>query len=591
VAIVAFGLRFLHIRALAGAPIFAVLLGDSKRYAEWGAEIARGDWLGSGAFYQAPFYPYLLGAIFTIFGESIEVVRVAQALAGTVACVLVAMAGRIVFDWRTGLLAGLLLAIYPPAIFFDGHIQKASIDLLLMAMVVFAIAHYQADERRRWLIVLGVSLGCFMLNRENARALYPVLVVWLVWWHRSLTVTRRVQLIAVFTAGVLAAIAPVALRNYYVAGDLLLSTSQLGSNFYIGNHQGATGIYEPLLADRGSVQFEQEDATRLASEMAGRTLSPGEVSNFWLSLAVKEIRADVGGWLRLMGRKLLLSVNAIESMDTESQEFHAAYSSTLRLLLPLTFGILFPLAIVGVVVTPDLRRVAVLCAIGLMFIGSVVIFFVLARYRHPVVAILVLFAAAAVTHAARAWRQRSRGVLVGIAVATAVAIVVNRPIHSTTDETNRNFGTELVRLGRTRDAIPFLVKAVEQLPNDPAVRRDLALAYLKGGEPSTAMREYATVVRLEPDSVANYRELGTAAQAAGDASAARDAYVRGLSVSGKNPEEAVRLHVLIAALDVAEGKPQDAIASLERASALARANGQLATANDIELTIQSVRRK
>ena len=308
VALLAFVVRFVHIRALANTPVFAVLLGDSKRYVEWGAEIAGGNWIGSGAFYQAPLYPYFLGVLFSVFGESIDVIRVAQAIAGTVSCVLVAIAGRYCFDWRTGLIAGLALALYPPAIFFDGHIQKASLDLLLMCAVILAVEKYQVDARARWLVVLGIALGCLTLNRENARVLYPVLVLWLWLWHRDRTLKQRLAPIGVFTLAAIIAIMPVALRNYAVAGELLISTSQLGSNFYIGNHAGASGVYEPLLPERGSVVYEQEDAVRLASEAMGRALSPSEVSRYWLDRALADIRHDVAGWMRLMFRKTLLSV-------------------------------------------------------------------------------------------------------------------------------------------------------------------------------------------------------------------------------------------------------------------------------------------
>jgi len=40
----------------------------------------------------------------------------------------------------------------------------------------------------------------------------------------------------------------------------LLSTSQLGPNFYIGNRVGASGAYDPLVPGRGNVKFEREDA-------------------------------------------------------------------------------------------------------------------------------------------------------------------------------------------------------------------------------------------------------------------------------------------------------------------------------------------
>ncbi|MGH9383446.1 MAG: glycosyltransferase family 39 protein [Vicinamibacterales bacterium] len=625
-AVLAGALRLIHIRALSKAPVFSVLLGDSKRYVEWASEIAGGNWLGSGAFYQAPLYPYVLATIFSVFGESIEIIRIAQALAGGLACVLVAVAGRWFFNWQTGLAAGVALAAYPPAIFFDGHIQKSSLDVLLMAAAIVAVAKYQSDAKSRSLILLGLSLGCLTINRENARVFYPLLVAWLLVRNRDAALKHRLQTIAVFSLAALVPIAPVAIRNYHVAGELLVSTSQLGSNFYIGNHQGASGVYEPLVPDRASVIYEQEDAVRLATTAVGRPLSASEVSNYWFVRTVDEIRRDPGGWTRLMFRKLLLSVNAVETMDTESIEFHTSYSPVLRALAPITFGVVLPLAVAGIVLTvADFRRLAVLYGIGLVFIGSVVLFFVLARYRYPVVPVVMLLAGAAIAGAGDAWRRRPRRLMVATSCAIAIAIVVNRPIRATSEESYANFGAELLRLERPYEAIPLLVKAVELLPNAATVHRDLALAHLKGGDPASAAREYATSARLEPDDPANHRELAVAAEAAGDRTTAlnglreaarlepsnvstqtklgdllvrlgkpveaRVVYERALLSAGANPQETVGLQVRIASLDVNDGRFPEALRRLEGAAAMARSSGQTALASDAEATIQALRRR
>lgn len=401
-AMVAWIVRFIHATALSSAPVFAILLGDSKRYIEWASEIAAGDWLGTAVFYQAPFYPYVLAAAFTVFGVSIDLVRVLQALAGALACVLVAMAGRRFFDWKVGLAAGACLALYAPAIFFDGLIQKASVDLFLMAGVIFGAGEYVSSRRDRW-------------------------------------------------------------------------------------------------PERGSVAFEQQDAVRLATEAIGRPLSPSEVSDYWLAKALDDIRREPAAWARLMGRKLRLAFNTVEAMDTESMEFHATYSPMLRTLSPLTFGLLLPLAVLGIAVTAShFRRLAVLYGIGIVFMGSIALFFVLARYRYPVVAVLVLFAAAGLVQLRTAWRLRRRQTVVGVGCAVAVALVVNRPMRTSPDDTYANFGTELLRLDQPREAMPFLLKAVELVPNDPTAHRDLALAHLKSGDAASAAREYTRVVQLEP---------------------------------------------------------------------------------------------
>ncbi len=57
----ALAIRLLHVWQIRRAPFFSVLMGDARAYDEWAQQIAHGDWLGRGVFYQAPLYPYLLG--------------------------------------------------------------------------------------------------------------------------------------------------------------------------------------------------------------------------------------------------------------------------------------------------------------------------------------------------------------------------------------------------------------------------------------------------------------------------------------------------------------------------------------------------
>ena len=83
-------------------------------------------------------------------------------------------------------------------------------------------------------------------------------------------------------------------------------------------------------------------------------------------------------------------------IDTESQESHAEWSWPLRLLGPIAhFGVLVPLAVIGLWLTwPDRRRLWVLYAIAATFAITTIAFYVFARYRFPLVPLLVLFAGA-----------------------------------------------------------------------------------------------------------------------------------------------------------------------------------------------------
>jgi hypothetical protein len=166
---------------------------------------------------------------------------------------------------------------------------------------------------------------------------------------------------------------PVAARNLAAGGELHLTTAQLGPNLYIGNHAGASGSYEPLVPGHGSARDERADATRVAEEAIGRPLGPGEVSGYWTPRALSYIRSQPGNWLTLMARKTALA------------------------LTPFSFGVLLALAAGGTVLTaPRAKRLGLLYGIGLAYLASVVLFYVVGRYRFPLVPILLLLAAGGV---------------------------------------------------------------------------------------------------------------------------------------------------------------------------------------------------
>src|SRR5258708_7885864 len=144
-----------------------------------------------------------------------------------------------------------------------------------------------------------------------------------------------------------------------------------------------------------------------------------------------------------MARKVALLGNATEMLDTESQEAHAEYSLPLRVLgLAGHFGVLVPLAVLGVVVTwPMRRQLWILYAMTIAYAASVVFFYVFARYRYPLVPMLILFAAAGLTDMAALFTTertddqpgafRGRALWTAAAVAGA-AIFCNWPMLSTT---------------------------------------------------------------------------------------------------------------------------------------------------------------
>ena len=549
---VALAVRLLHAWLLSRSPYFDALMGDARGYDEWARRIAGGDWVGTEVFYQAPLYPYFLGVLYSLFGHSLMAVRLVQAVVGAGSAALLGLAGHRLFSRRVGQIAGIALALYAPAIFFDALLQKSVLDLFFIALALWLIARIVDqpnrvlpesspegghDDRRHapgapegaheigndtgrrridWLL-LGLAMGAMSLTRENALVFIGVILVWAVvpagragraGGAGRTALGTRLRAAAVFLIGLAVVLLPVAARNYAVGGGFYLTTSQFGPNFYIGNNPQADGTYASLRFGRGAPEYERIDATELAEHALKRTLTPAEVSGYWTDRALTFITSEPGAWLTLMGRKVLLLVNATEMIDTEAQESHADWSWVLRGLGWVGhLGILAPLALVGlVVVWPERRRLWVLYVMLAAYAASVVIFYVFARYRLPLVPLLLLFAAAGVPQWTT-WVTQADGrstALLGTAV-VAVAVFCNWPMLST----------------------PLMMAISET---------NLAGALQTEGKLNEAASHYQRAIELQPDYAPAFNNLGVLQRAAGQIDAAIATYTQALALKGDYPD-------------------------------------------------------
>ena len=131
--------RGLHVWQLQGSLVLDTIMGDARSYDSWARQIAAGDWLGNEVFYQAPLYPYFLAILYGSIGDEPLLVRGLQALVGAGSCALLALAGWRFFSKPVGIAAGLLLAVYAPAIFADTTIQKSVLDLFLLCLALWIL--------------------------------------------------------------------------------------------------------------------------------------------------------------------------------------------------------------------------------------------------------------------------------------------------------------------------------------------------------------------------------------------------------------------------------------------------------------------
>jgi len=525
-------------------PTVRHLVGDAAEYFAWAQRIAGGDWLGSEGFYQAPLYPYVLAVGFTAFGESVWTIRLLQAVWGALACGFVCVGAGRLFGRRVGITAGWMLAMYAPAVYFDGIVQKASLTGLLVCALVAAIAWTARTPAWYALTATGLLAGLLSITRENAMVWIAVLAVW-AWRLPNANcqlpiATRRhvapTTATCVLILGAALVLFPVALRNRWVSGEWSVSTFQAGPNFYIGNHRGADGRYRPLVRGHETPAFERRDATALAQQATGRPLSQREVSRYWMGKAWAEIRGDWAGWLKLMGRKVLIVINRYEIADAESYYVYRESSMVLWALGGVWhFGVLLPLAAIGLMATwSERRRLWVLQGMMATMAAAVASFYVLARYRYPIALLLVPFAAAGVVHLWDAWKRRD---YVRCGAPALVALLAGILVNVSVQDERRldamawmNVGVALAESGDLPGAESYFQRAVADQPSSAEAHNNLAQALALRGAFAEAVEHYGAALSIEPNLIGAHYNLGVALEQIGRREEAQGAFARALQL-------------------------------------------------------------
>lgn len=527
VLVLAAVLRFAHVSALASTPFFDHLGLDPLVYDEWGQRIAAGDWLGNRIYYQDPLYPYFLGVLYSLFGRDLMLLYTVQVGFGVATCALVAMLGRRVFDAATGNLAALMTALFLPSIFYEVQVEKTFLSVFLVA--AFLVLALDRTAARR--AAAGFVLAAASLTRANLILFIPLGVAAML-FERDAAAGRRgvaaprfdftawpgraaLRRAAAFLGGCALVLAPVAIRNYAVEGQWVLTTSQAGQNFYIGNNPlNTTGSYIVPPSIRPDPRYEEMDFRAEAERRTGRKLTAGEVSDWWWQESFRHMRSDPYFASMMMLRKLLVFWNDYEIPDNLNMYLLERWSWVMRLPLP-GFGALAAFAFLGAIVSWQRRtEVRALVAFTAVYCASVVAFFVFSRYRIQVVPVLAVLAAhgslwLASQAAARRWDSAAGGVAAVVLAGwfclsshewndhdRAIAISLN------------NLAALYIEMGRQDDAIRCYEEAVALSPEGVVgAIRALGDHYLKAGDLGKAEGYMRQVVTIKPESRMGWNAL------------------------------------------------------------------------------------
>jgi tetratricopeptide (TPR) repeat protein len=555
ILIFAAALRIAHLLALRHLPLFDNLILDSQFYDGVAQRIAAGDWLnGDHVFYTDPLYPYVVALIYRFVGHDVLVVRLFQVTLGVMTCGLVAVIGRRVGGKTVGNLAALMLAVYKPAIFQEVEFEKTALGVFLITLsLMFAMRKsFKAH------LAAGICLGLASLARGNMLMMAPIGALYFLTMP---TISKRAvspaphvgiqmkdRLIgqpglsaAVFLLGFFVALGPIIWRNYWVSGELILTTYQAGANFYTGNNPAnGTGVFQNVPFVRPQTIYEENDFKAEAEARSGRRLSPSEVSSFWFKEGLKHITAHPGFAARVIYQKFALFWSDYEVTDAWDMYFLRRYSPVMAMPL-LGMGLLLPLAVLGVLVGfRKSRDIRLLTGYVIVYSISVIIFFVFSRYRIYVVPALAVLAASPLSTfhhlvLTRDWRRVFTFAMIAVLIAVfsffgvrsfllvdkngtqsfinladlyidkgdfpeAERLLQEAPANSRTDRAARLHALGWLRLktGDYMNAIDFFDRCIQEDPEWPNAFYHLGLAYEKMGMWDKAEKAYEMQLRIIP---------------------------------------------------------------------------------------------
>ena len=470
-----------------GALFFRYPLVDAATYYYQALGILQGQ-TTSGAFWQPPGYAYLLAAFCGLGGGNVAIVRVLQALLlAPLAAVLLWRISRRVLSPRWACCAAMAASLTGPLLFYYSQLLPAApAAVLVLAVLLLTLQAMEHPSAYRWLLT-GIVTGLAVLFVATLAALVPVLAAF-AWWCRraaghgtgfndpgrrdACTTGHRALPVAALLCGALLMVLPVALRNYAACGKWVWISCNGGTNFYIGNCRS----WQVTLTTQPG--FDWDKLMRLPYRLPS-VKDPVDADREFARMAVQDARRSPLDFLKRLALKAAVFWHGRElprNIDIYGwRETSWLLRATLwRAGINFPCGLLVPLALIGAYALLQRREGLLLTGAAVAFGLLVAFYFPCARYRVPILPVVVLLAVAGVQTLVTALRARAWPTLGMLSALTLIyGVAANLPLQWPTDQIR--YDAQLYNaLGVAADVRDDLTTAKQCYVE--AVRRDSKLA-------------------------------------------------------------------------------------------------------------------
>lgn len=557
-----------------GSPTFSAPEGGDSDFYD---RVARHGPPPGRAYFHSPLYQWFVTAVYAVVGRSFVAVRVIQHLIGAATVVLVAGTTlRIFKSWPMALVGAGLYAVSGPPMFYEGQLLVDALVPALSLLIVFLALGAHERPTARNALLLGLVVGLAALGRGTF-LLWLMALAWLMWRRPN----RQPRQVAALVLGASLAIVPVTVRNYVVERDFVLTAANAGLNLYIGNNPRAYGGYmlpRGLWFAPGDPKADFRGATAAAHEL-GYEPSSSELSHWWSSQAIDYATSNPGATVENAVSKLRYTFNDYEMPQLYHYDGYRTVAPVLR-FLPSAGWMLFA-GLLGLGFAwrrfRDEQPLRILGYLLVVQVAAFLPFFVVGRFRVPLLALLAPMAGFAVVTCVARIRERSpRAIGWGAGTAALCGLIVFSPaplelrpafqyyafgrqasrdgdLDAASDWYRRSLGSKasfdraliplsrlLLERGELAEAEARLTDGIEGGSKSGTVRALLAEIRMANGDVEGAERTLKEAIRAEPRNIPAWTQYGALLEQSGRMEEAASAYESAASLHS-DPAESARL--------------------------------------------------
>ena len=359
---------------------------DMHTYLEYGKQFADGTYTNhDGAYYYQPFYyAVFLRLLFTLFGSDPLVVVMAQAVLGAATVFLTGIIGARLGGKKAGIIAALILTIFRNHILYTPFALIAILQTFLITFAVYLV--FIAFDRKKWQywVYVGLVMSFSILTRGNFLLLIPF-VLFFIWRVHKPGAKNVLIPAAAFLLAVYIPQLPFSIKNYQVTGKWTGPSTAGDKVLGIGNNPDAPpGTERPeVLPFPHYINYDEYD--EFNSWLADKE-GLGDSIKSW-------IKSNPLIWAEQKLKTLLLYSSNHEcynNITLAQSSQHLPWLNSFVLMDFWLVAIPFWVLLIRTVFTKKYssRKLNFMLITIVVYSGSIVIFYVLSRYKLPIVPIL-----------------------------------------------------------------------------------------------------------------------------------------------------------------------------------------------------------